>query len=129
MSGLTGARQARGARARRNGRSAEVVAAFWLMAHGWRVLGMRLKAAGVEVDLLAHWGVVLAVVEVKRRANLDTALAAVTPDQQARLRRAGLALAARPGFHGASVRLDLVALAPGRLPRHVADAWPEDAGA
>ncbi len=122
------ARARRGARARRTGRTAETLAAFWLMARGWRVLGMRLKAQGVEVDLLARRGAVLAVVEVKARGELDAALAAVTPDQRARLRRAGAALLARPGCNGLCVRLDLVALAPWRLPRHIPDAWPENLG-
>ncbi len=117
----------RGAKARRTGRWAETWAALWLMARGWRVLGMRLKAQGVEVDLLARKGAVLAVIEVKSRTDLATALSAVTADQRRRLRRASAALLARPGFAGLSVRLDLVALAPGRLPRHIPDAWPEDA--
>ena len=118
-------RQASGAKARRTGRTGEIVAAFWLMAKGWRILAANLKTHGVEIDLLARKGGVLAVVEVKARATLDAALAAVTPDQQARLRRAGLALATRPQSEGLSMRLDLVALAPGRLPRHIRDAWPD----
>lgn len=35
-------RQARGAAARLSGRRAEVVAALWLMAKGYRILGFRL---------------------------------------------------------------------------------------
>ncbi len=118
-------RRMRGGRARAEGRAGEVLAAFWLMTHGWRVLGFRLRLAGVEVDLAARRGGVLAVVEVKRRRTLEEALQAVTPVQQARLQRAGVALAER--FRGPggppTVRLDLLALAPRRLPRHVPDAW------
>lgn len=118
------ARATRGAKARRTGRHAEVWAAIWLMLKGYRVLGFRLKTPQAEIDLLAQRGSVLAVVEVKRRANLDTALAAVSGDQRARLRRAGASLAARRrGLQALTVRLDLFALAPGRLPRHVPDAW------
>jgi putative endonuclease len=48
----------------------------------------------------------------------------VSFDQRERLRRAGAALAlSRPALKGATVRLDLIALAPGRLPRHIPDAW------
>ena len=119
-----GARRARGTAARRSGRRAEVVAAVWLMAKGYRVLGFRLKTRQAEIDLLALRGQVLAVVEVKRRTKLTAALEAVTPDQRERLRRAGLAIAAsRPALGRATVRLDLIALAPGRLPRHIPDAW------
>ena len=115
-----------GAQARVAGRGAEVWAALWFLARGYRILGFRLKAQGVEIDLAVARGAVLAVVEVKRRASLDAALAAVTPRQLQRLQRAGEALAARrarPGAPPPSVRLDLIALAPGRLPRHIRDAW------
>lgn len=117
-------RQARGAAARLSGRRAEVLAALWLMAKGYRILGFRLKTPQAEIDLLAKRGSVLAVVEVKQRSSLENALECVRYDQRERLRRAGAALAARrPGLKGAAVRLDLLALAPGRLPRHIPDAW------
>jgi putative endonuclease len=120
-------RAARGAASRLAGRRAEVLAAVWLMAKGYRILGFRLKTRQAEIDLLALRGRVLAVVEVKRRTSLAAALETVTPDQRERLRRAGLALAAgRPRLSGASVRLDLIALAPGKLPRHIPDAWKGD---
>lgn len=120
-------RSARGAASRLAGRRAEVLAAVWLMAKGYRILGFRLKTRQAEIDLLALRGRVLAVVEVKRRTSLAAALETVTADQRERLRRAGLALAAgRPQLSGASVRLDLIALAPGKLPRHIPDAWKGD---
>ena len=122
---MTAARQARGTAARLSGRRAEVVAALWLLAKGYRILGFRLATPLGEIDLLAQRGSILAVVEVKRRTSLETALEAVTHDQQARLRRAGAHVAAsRAGLRGATVRLDLIALAPGRRPRHIPDAWP-----
>lgn len=117
-------RRARGAAARISGRRGEVWAALWLMAKGYRILGFRLKTPQAEIDLLALRGGVLAVVEVKRRTTIAAALEAVSADQRDRLRRAGANLAARrPGLQGAAVRLDLIALAPGRLPRHSPDAW------
>ena len=118
-------RQARGAAARLSGRRAEVVAALWLMAKGYRILGFRLATPLGEIDLLAQRRGVLAVVEVKSRTSLEAALEAVTYEQRARLRRAGAHIAAsRAGLRDAVVRLDLIALAPGRLPRHVPNAWP-----
>jgi putative endonuclease len=124
------ARRARGGRARAEGRRAEVWAAFWLMLRGYRVVGFRMRLQGVEADLVVRRGSVLALVEVKRRRTLDEALAAVTPTQRARLRRAGQALAARRSGADAApaVRLDLLALAPGRPPHHVADAWAGEDG-
>ncbi|HEY4028750.1 MAG TPA: YraN family protein [Caulobacteraceae bacterium] len=116
----------RGADARTAGRRAEWIAALLLMAKGYRILGMRLRTPQAEVDLAVQRGGVLAIIEVKRRRTLDEALLAVSPSQRERLRRAGGALASRGGKNKpAVVRLDLVALAPGRWPRHIADAWPE----
>ena len=117
-------RAIRGAAARRSGRQGEVLAALWLMAKGYRILGFRLRTPQAEIDLLALRGRTLAVVEVKRRQDLLTALETVSLDQRKRLRRAGAAIAAqRPALAGASVRLDLLALAPGQLPMHSPDAW------
>ena len=124
---MSQARSARGRAARASGRRGEVAAAVWLMLKGYRILGFRLKTAMAEIDLLAIRGRTLAVVEVKRRGDLATALDAVGPDQRERLRRAGAMLAERrPALKGASVRLDLMALAPGRLPMHIPDAWKGD---
>ena len=121
---MSGARQARGAAARLAGRRAEVLAALWLMAKGYRILGFRLRTPQGEIDLLAQRGQVLAVVEVKRRADLQTALETVTLAQRERLRRAARAIAARrPSLQNLAIRLDLIALAPGRLPVHSLDAW------
>lgn len=117
-------RAARGAAARLSGRRGEVLAAVWLMLKGYRILGFRLKTPQAEIDLLALRGRTLAVVEVKRRTDIAAALEAVTSDQRDRLRRAGAMLAQRrPSLSGAAVRLDLLALAPGRLPMHIPDAW------
>lgn len=83
-----------------------------------------MKTPQAEIDILARRGGILAVVEVKRRTTLEAALEAVGQDQRDRLRRAGLALAAgRPALRAATVRLDLIALAPGRRPHHLPDAW------
>ncbi len=125
----TAIRRVRGAKARRDGRGAETVAALWLMAKGWRILGVRLKTPQGEIDLLARRGGVLAVVEVKRRATMAQALEAVAPAQRARLRAAAETLAARrPDWNRLAVRLDLIAIGPRALPRHLADAWPSDGG-
>jgi putative endonuclease len=118
------ARAARGTAGRLSGRRSEWLAALLLMAKGYRILGFRLRTPQGEIDILALRGGVLAVVEVKRRTSLMAALEAVGHDQRQRLRRAGANLAARrPSLKGASVRLDLVALAPGRFPVHIPDAW------
>ena len=125
-----GLKQKKGHRARVEGRRSEWVAAFWLMAKGWRILGFRYRTPQAEIDLVARKGAVLILVEVKHRRTLAEAVSAVSPDQLARLRRAGDGIAARlMAKHARAkslvVRLDLIALAPKRLPRHIEDAWPD----
>jgi putative endonuclease len=113
-------RVALGARAWREGHAAEWAAAALLMLKGYRILGFRLKTPAGEIDLLAQRGRVLAVVEVKRRATLEAALASLSSRQRARLVAAGQAVARhRRSLAGLDVRLDMVALAPRRFPRHV----------
>lgn len=119
---------ARGRRARQSGRRSEWLCAFWLIAKGYRLLGFRLRTRAGEIDLLALRDGVVAVVEVKRRRTLAEALEAVSWAQRRRLAAAARSIAAgRPGLAGAPVRLDLIALAPGRLPRHIRDAWRDQA--
>jgi putative endonuclease len=117
-------RTRRGRRARQDGRRSELFCALWLMAKGYRILGFRLKTPSAEIDLLVSKGDLVAVVEVKRRTSLDAALDAVTPAQRDRLLRAARSITARrPDLSDAAIRLDLMALAPRRWPRHIHDAW------
>jgi putative endonuclease len=121
---VAGDRREKGARARREGRRSEWLCALWLMAKGYRILGFRVRTAQGEVDLLARKAGVVAVVEVKRRRSLEEAVEAVTFHQRQRLRRAADAIVARRAdLAGLPVRIDLIALAPGRPPRHIHDAW------
>ncbi len=113
-------RSRRGARGRTDGRFAEAIAAVWLMLKGYQILGFRLRTPAGEIDLLARKGRTLAVVEVKRRANVELAMDAILPAQRDRLMRAARALAGRrAALRHLDLRIDLIALAPGRLPRHV----------
>lgn len=108
-----------GARSRRAGRTAEWTAALWLMLKGYQILGFRLKAAGAEIDILACKGRTLALIEVKRRGSFDAALEALGPNQRRRLIAAGQDLIRkRRAFADFELRLDVMAFAPGRWPRH-----------
>ena len=112
-------RVALGALSHRLGHRSEWLAAAFLMLRGYQILGFRLKTRAGEIDILARRGRVLAVVEVKRRATMEAALAALTRKQYDRLLAAGRAvLRQRPSLAGHLLRIDIVALAPGRLPRH-----------
>lgn len=114
----------RGRAAHAAGLRAEAMAAWMLRLKGYSILARRMKTRAGEIDLVARRGRVLAFVEVKARGDLDAAAEALLARQRARLVRAAeLFVAARPALAGHDMRFDLVQVAPGRWPRHLADAW------
>lgn len=116
-------RTARKRRAERAGRIAETVAALHLTLSGYRVLARRFRTPKGEIDLVARRGRTLVFVEVKARAELDDALAALTPLSFARVAAAAdIFRAARPNLAALDMRYDGVAIAGLRLKR-VRDAW------
>lgn len=111
-------------RAYGRGRRAETLAAWWLRLKGYRVLARGFRVAAGEIDLIARRGRLLALVEVKARPSLAEARAAILPRQRERIARAAeVFLQRHPGLAGLDLRFDVVLLAPGRRPRHLADAW------
>lgn len=117
-------RSRRAAEAR--GRSAELLAALWLMGKGYRILARRARTPFGEVDLAAVKGRTLAIVEVKARRTREDGLQSIGLTQRDRIARAGLALAKRYRLQGASVRLDLMIVRPWSAPIHVRNAWGRD---
>ncbi len=112
--------------AHRRGRAAEAVAAFSLMLKGYRILARRYRTKAGEIDLVARRGKVLAIVEVKRRADFATGIEAVHPEAQRRIRRAAeLFVRRRPSFSELALRFDIIVITPFAWPRHVVDAWRE----
>ena len=108
----------------RSGRAAETVAAMLLRLKGYRVLSRRFQGRRGEVDLIARRGSVLAFVEVKRRPSIATAAESISPRQRARIAAAAEEfVAARPRLAPLGIRFDAVLVTPGKLPRHIADAW------
>lgn len=111
-------------RANRRGRGAETVAAGLLRLKGYRILARGYRSAVGEIDIVAARGRIVAFIEVKARDDLETALAAVGPHQRARIQRAAEHFMGKhAGLHGRDLRFDVIAIVPGRLPRHVTDAW------
>ncbi len=111
-------------RAWRFGLGAERLAALWLGAKGFRVLARRFQCPQGEIDLVARRGRLVVFVEVKARADAAAAAEAVSARQRRRIERAAeVFLQRRPEFAGSDLRFDAVLITPGRLPRHVADAW------
>jgi putative endonuclease len=117
-------RSERGAQAHKSGHLAEYIALIHLMFKGYRILGFRLKLPQGEIDILAHKGNRLAMVEVKQRRTHEEAIVSVSPTQQERLWQAGLYLQSRtPRLKAFDLNIDLYTLAPGQWPRHQINAF------
>ncbi len=111
-------------RAERRGRFGETAAAWWLRLKGYRIVARSVRLPGGEIDIVAARGRTLAVVEVKRRADMAAAAEALGPRQRRRIARAAeQLLGARPELRRHDLRFDVVLVAPGRWPRHIPDAW------
>lgn len=111
-------------RAYRDGHWAELVAAALLRLKGWRILHRRFKTPVGEIDIIARRRNRLAFVEVKRRATRSAALEAITPKARERIARAASwYIGKKPDLANMDLQFDVVALAPGRLPCHIKNAW------
>lgn len=111
------------------GLSGEAFALGALMLKGYRPLGRRFSAAGGEIDLIVRRGGTIAFVEVKARAEMETARASIDGRKRSRFSRAARAWITRhPGLDGVTFRADAVFVAAGAWPQHVSDAFPLEAG-
>lgn len=111
-------------RAERRGQLAEYIAALFLLAKGYRILAIRFRTRAGEIDLIARKGELAVFVEVKARADERMAIDAVSITAQRRIRAASdVWLAKRPDAARLSQRYDVIAVLPGRLPRHFRNAF------
>jgi putative endonuclease len=107
----------------RTGRAAEIFAALALMTKGFSIIARRYKTPLGEIDLIARRGKLLIFAEVKARACLDAAAAAVSPAAWRRINNAaGAYLARHPHLARCDMRYDILAIAGWRV-RHIKDAW------
>ncbi|MBO6947729.1 MAG: YraN family protein [Rhodospirillales bacterium] len=111
-------------RANRRGRGAETLAAGILRLKGYRILARGFRVPTGEIDIVAARGRTIAFVEVKARESRTAALDAVGFQQRGRIVRAAEHfLSQHAGLRGHDLRFDVIAIVPGRLPEHIADAW------
>lgn len=110
-------------RAEKDGRRAELWVSTWLRLKGWKLLAQRVKTPRGEIDLIMRRSGIVAFIEVKwrkRREDLDNAIDAY------RLQRVAAAVECVAHDYvrqGEDVRVDVVLLAPGVMPRHIVNAW------
>ena len=114
-------------RAERRGRLAETLCRWHLRLRGWRIVAADWRCPSGEIDIVARRRGVLAIIEVKARRDLDSAVTSLLPRQRRRIARAAAAfLSARPELAALTLRFDVMLVAPLRVPRHLANAWRAD---
>jgi putative endonuclease len=111
-------------RAERRGRTAELVAALFMMMKGYRPLAWRLKTARGEIDLIMKSGRCIVFVEVKTRAEIDLGLASITPFKAQRMFDAARLWIGRNARDlGADYRFDILVVSAYHWPRHIENAF------
>jgi putative endonuclease len=111
------------ARAERQGRRGEALAAWYLRLTGWRILAQRVKTARGEIDLVARRGGTICFVEVKWRARASELGNAIDANRLRRVGEAAQVLASRYARNGEDLRVDVLLVAPWCWPRRIANAW------
>jgi putative endonuclease len=108
----------------RLGLSAESRAAMFLIAKAYRIIARRWKTPFGEVDIVARRRRTLVFAEVKARDTIDDAAEAVTERTKRRIIAAAeLWLAHHPNDANCDIRFDVILVAPGKMPRHIANAF------
>ena len=111
-------------RANRKGILSEWLVAGFLILKGYRIVAMRYRTKLGEIDLVARKGDLVAMIEVKARNTIEQAVDAVNPTTMRRIQNASdLWLAKQPDAKKLSIRYDIVAVQPWRLPIHLKDAF------
>jgi putative endonuclease len=105
------------------GRRGERIAGWWLRLKGWRILARRVRTPAGEVDLVARRGSIIVFVEVKARATAADLDHAIDARRLARVAAAAEYLMPRFAGPGDDIRVDVLLLAPGAMPRHIENAW------
>ena len=111
--------------AERRGRRSEFFAIALLLVKGYRILARRMRTPMGEIDLIARSPTgLVCFIEVKARAEALAAAQSLSDRQKARIGRAAMQyMAQHPHLARKGMRFDIIAVAPGRLPRHYRDAW------
>lgn len=114
----------------RFGIAAEHIAGAYLRCKLYRILALRYRNYGGEIDIIARRGNTLIAVEVKARRALKDCEYSITPHKQQKIARAVNGLLGGQGnisglgdMRNLNIRFDAVWVAPWRMPIHLKDAW------
>ncbi|CAN5231970.1 YraN family protein [soil metagenome] len=114
---------ARRTAAERRGRQAERLCGWWLRLKGWTILDRRVRTQVGEIDIIARRGNMVAFIEVNARGNEAALDLAIDERRLARVAAAAESVAHIYCAPGDDMRIDVMLLAPGRPPRHLANVW------
>ena len=109
--------------AEREGRKGELAAELFLRAKGWSILARRRKTPLGEIDIVARRAGTVAFIEVKWRKRAEDLALAIDEYRLRRVAAAAEAVAHEYAGGGEDMRIDVILLAPGRLPHHIVNAW------
>lgn len=111
-------------RAEKRGHRGEWLAAMMLRLKGYRIVARSYRTKLGEIDIIAQKGDLIAIVEVKARRDEQLALDAVSAQSQRRINNAAdIWLSKQKDFARLSIRFDIVAVVPGKWPKHFAGAF------
>ena len=106
------------------GQRGEILAGLWLRLKGYRIITTRHRTPVGEIDIIARRKGQIAFIEVKRRKTIDQAQSSLPRHQQQRIARAALSwLGHNPHYRDHELSLDVIFLAPFKLPVHIRGAF------
>ena len=105
------------------GRHAEERAARLLEAEGLQIVARRRRTRAGEIDLVARQPGLVAFAEVKWRASVAALDFAIDAWWLRRVAAAVALVSHEYATCGEDIRIDVILLAPGAAPRHIANAW------
>lgn len=109
--------------AEKRGRRGEAIAAWFLRAHGWRIVGERVKTPRGEIDLIARRGKTVAFVEVKSRTKRTDLDLAISPQSLRRVAAAAEILLPKFGKGSENMQIDVILVVPWCWPHHLRNVW------
>ncbi|MCH4151692.1 MAG: YraN family protein [Sphingobium sp.] len=109
--------------AEKRGRQGERIAAWWLRLKGWQIVARRVRTRAGEIDLIARRGSLVIFVEVKARATEAELDLAIDERRLSRVAAAAESVAHTYLRPGDDMQIDVMLLAPGRIPRHLSNVW------
>lgn len=112
------------ARYERAGRQAESLACWYLRFKGYNILTQRYKSGSGEIDIIARKRGILAIIEVKQRANLTAAEDSLSPQTLRRISNAADDFVSRtPHVQNLAVRFDAIFVIGKFRITHHKDMW------